>query len=347
MIPPVRVSAVIPARNEENTIAAAVESLAVQLEIAEIIVVDDQSTDNTAAVLAELAAHIPHLRCLETGGLPDGWVGKNFALSIGATTSSGAWLLFTDADVVHLRGSTARALATAASTTADLVSYSPEQEMHTWWERALIPFIFCRLAQKFSYGAVNAAGSGAAAANGQYLLIRRDVYEAIGEHKKVAGEVLEDVALARLVKAAGYRLYFAPGEGIARARMYRTFEAMWQGWTKNLYPLMIGPGKRLWAELLSVVPWIPALLVLLSVLPIRALRPERHFLLALGLIFLAGRHMVYAGLLRRNRFPVSCILYYVIGVALYAAVLVASARRYASGAITWKGREYRVASPGS
>ena len=234
------VSAIVPARNEEATIAAAIESLAAQPEIIEIIVINDQSTDATAAQLAQLSPRYPQLRVLETQSLPNGWVGKNYALSLGAAQASGDWLLFTDADGVHLPGSTARALADAETTGAALVSYSPEQETRTWWERALIPFVYTRLAQKFSYVAVNDPESPAAAASGQYLLIRRRDYERIGGHAAVAGEVLEDVALARIAKQAGIRLHFASGHGIMRVRMYRTFGAMWQGWTKNLYPLMCG-----------------------------------------------------------------------------------------------------------
>src|ERR1700687_2285819 len=347
MTHPISVRAVIPARNEQDTIAAAVESLARQPEIAEIIVVNDHSTDGTAAVLSRLAAHIRHLRCLEAKPLPDGWVGKNFALSVGAAGATGDWLLFTDADVVHLPNSVSRGLSAAADTGATLVSYSPQQELRTWWERALIPFVFCRLAQTFSYAVVNDPGSGVAAANGQYLLIRRDAYQAIGGHTSVPGEVLEDVALARLAKRAGYRLYFAPGPGIAKVRMYSSFSAMWQGWTKNLYPLMIGPGKHRWTELASVVPWIPLLLLAMSLIPFRAFRTERPVLVLAGLMLLAGRHVIYAGMLRRNHFPLSCILYYGLGVILYAAALLASARRYAQGTITWKGREYPVTSPGN
>jgi hypothetical protein len=156
---------------------------------------------------------IEKLRVLETQELPTGWVGKNYAVSLGAAQATGDWLLFTDADGVHLPGSTARALADAAASGAGLVSYSPEQETRTWWERALIPFVYTRLAQKFSYDAVNNPESPAAAANGQYLLIRREDYERIGGHAAVAGEVLEDVALARLAKQAGMRLHFASGHG--------------------------------------------------------------------------------------------------------------------------------------
>ena len=99
--------------------------------------------------------------------------------------ATSAWLLFTDADAVHLEGSTARALKAAEASGAGMVSFSPAQEMHTWWERALIPFVFCRLAQLYSYAEVNDPESPAAAANGQYLLVRREAYDKIGGHAAV------------------------------------------------------------------------------------------------------------------------------------------------------------------
>ena len=119
---PEPVSAIIPARNEEDTIARAVRSLSRQPEITDIIVVNDQSTDGTAAVLTSLRAEIPHLRVLETQNLPEGRVGKNYAVSLGAAQAISPWLLFTDADAEHLRGSTAAALADAAAAGAALVS---------------------------------------------------------------------------------------------------------------------------------------------------------------------------------------------------------------------------------
>jgi hypothetical protein len=360
------VSAIVPARNEEATIGAAVESLAAQPEIKEIIVVNDQSTDGTAAVLLRLAARFPQLRLLETRELPAGWVGKNYAVSLGTAQAIGDWLLFTDADGVHLPGSLAHALADARAHVAALVSYSPEQELRTWWEKSLIPFVYVRLARKFSFDEVNDPDCSAAAANGQYLLIRRDEYERIGGHDAVAGEVLEDVALARLAKRAGAHLYFASGYGIIRVRMYRTFGAMWQGWTKNLYPLMgevvewpepavsadsqaasqekpaegvrqkaAGRSSRaVGRELFRVVPWIPLLLLLLTVV--------HPIIGVVGAGLLAARHAAYAGELRKNRFPAGLALYYFPGVLLYAAVLLNSELHYARGRVAWKGREYPV-----
>ena len=332
------VSAIVPARNEEATIAAAVDSLAAQPEIKEIIVINDHSTDKTAATLQRLSSHYAQLRVLETKELPGGWVGKNYAASLGAAQATGDWLLFTDADGVHLPGSTARAFADAADTGAGLVSYSPEQETHNWWEKALIPFVYTRLGHKYSYAEVNHPDSPAAAASGQYLLIRREDYLRIGGHAAVAGEVLEDVALARLAKQAGVRLHFASGNGIMRVRMYRTFRAMWEGWTKNLYPLMGGmtggSSRAVGRELFRVVPWIPLLVLPLALV---------HLIWGvLGVALLAGRHAAYAADLRRNRFPAALALYYLPGVALYATALLNSELRYARGKVVWKGREYLV-----
>lgn len=332
------VSAIVPARDEEENIARAVESLAGQEAVDQIVVINDQSTDRTGAILRKLAAGDDRLCVLETGNLPDGWVGKNYALWTGAAQAEGEWLLFTDADAVHLPGSAAKALEIAAESGAALISFSPEQQTETWWERAMLPFVFSRLADKFRYRQVNDPTSPLAAANGQYLMIRRDAYDAIGGHQAIAGEILEDVELARRVKSAGYRIYFAPGTGIARVRMYRTFGAMWQGWVKNLYPLMAGSPGRYVREVVTVFPVIPFAFILMFRL--------NWILPVVGLVLLAGRHAWYGGVLRSNRFAASGIIYYIPAVFLYCAALSVSAWRYSRGSVKWKGREYRVGMAG-
>jgi len=331
------VTAIIPARNEESVIAACIASLANQLEIAEILVVNDQSTDATASVVSGHMEKIPKLRLLESGGLPDGWVGKNHALWVGVQQAKCAWLLFTDADAEHERDSVSRALQIANQQEAALVSFSPEQITETWYEKALIPFIYLRLAKRFSYKNVNDPSSTAAAANGQFLMMRRDVYDAIGGHSTVAGEVLEDVALAMRVKGTGHRISFSSGKGIVRVRMYRSFQAMWQGWKKNLYRLLGGTPWAVFREMESTLPWIP-LLVIASGL-------KFPFLFFVGVLLLIARQTSYGRDLARNQYPFSFIFYYVPAVALYVGVLWASYRSHVNGRIQWKGREYSVGAP--
>jgi glycosyltransferase involved in cell wall biosynthesis len=336
------VSTIIPARNEEASIARAVESVAAQLEVGEVIVVNDQSTDRTGAILAELAERIPKLRVLETGPLPAGWVGKNYAVSIGATAATGEWLLFTDADTYHYPGATRRALSDAVDHDAVLVSYSPEQEMKTWWERALIPFVYCRLAATFSYARVNDPGQPDAAANGQFLFVLRDAYEAVRGHAAVGREILEDVALARLMKRKGYGIYFTAPMGVVRTRMYRSFRAMWQGWTKNLYPLVGGNPRPAIVELLEASPVLEFVLSL--VLLALHFAGVSNFVLAPQVGVIAGmllcRNVLYVGALYRNLYPVSYIQYYFAGAALYGAALISSWWKNTRGTVVWKGREY-------
>ncbi len=333
------VTAIVPARNEEAVIAGCITSLACQPEITEILVVNDQSTDATASVVRHLMEKIPNLRLLEAGGLPDGWVGKNHALCVGVQEAKGVWLLFTDADAEHERDSVSRALHIAQECGAALVSFSPEQVTDTWCEKALIPYIYLRLAKRFSYENVNDPKSSAAAANGQFLMMRRDVYEAIGGHSSVAGEVLEDVAIAMRVKSAGQRICFGSGKGIVRVRMYRSFGTLWQGWKKNLYRLMGGTPWAVIREMESNLPWIPFLLIVLGL--------KYPLVLFLGVLLLIARQTSYGLDLVRNQYPFSLIFYYVPGLALYIGVLWASYRGHVNGRIQWKGREYSVGAPQS
>jgi glycosyltransferase involved in cell wall biosynthesis len=332
-----RISAVVPARNEEAVIATCVESLAQQPEIAEVFVVDDQSTDRTAEIVRGLAARIPKIRLLRTEGPPGGWVGKNYAVWIGAQQASEPWLLFTDADAEHLPRAAAHALELAREHDAAIVSFSPEQIVRRWYEKALIPLVFTRLAKLYSYDAVNDPKSPVAAANGQFLLIRREVYESVGGHASLPGEVLEDLALARMVKRAGYRLWFGSGAGFVRVRMYRSFSEMWQGWKKNLYRLIGGTPRAMYSELDDVVPWMVALVLLLGI--------KIPFALFIGVVLLLARQVQYGLQLTRNHYPISLIVFYIPAIALYTAVLRASYRSHQRGTVQWKGREYRVEWP--
>jgi len=333
-----RITAIVPARDEEATIETCVRSLARQAEITEIFVVNDGSTDRTAEIVRGLMGELRNLKLLEAPEIPAEWLGKNHAIWEGAKHASSRWLLFTDADAELLDGAATRALRTAQETGAALVSFSPEQVTRSWYEKALIPFVYYRLAKYFPYDAVRDATSDVAAANGQFLMIRSDVYDEVGGHKSVAGVVLEDGALAKRVKAARYRIWFGSGAGVVRVRMYRSFGAMWEGWKKNLYLLVGGTPGAVYQELFSVVPWIPFGLLLLGLkVPIA---------LVAGVGLLLARHAVYASTLLRNQFRGTYILYYIPAVVLYASVLWASYRAHAQGVVEWKGRRISVGAAG-
>jgi cellulose synthase/poly-beta-1,6-N-acetylglucosamine synthase-like glycosyltransferase len=334
------VSAIVPARNEEAVIRACVESLASQPEILEVLVVDDQSSDRTGAIVEELMREHGKVRLLKSRELPAGWVGKNNAVWQGARNANGEWLLFTDADAIHKGESMEKALGIAERENAAMVSLSPEQVMERWYEKALIPYVYCRLGSRFSYADVNDPKKNVAAANGQFLLIRRDVYNAVGGHASVADEVLEDVALARRVKAAGYRIWFGSEKGIVRVRMYRTFGAMWEGWNKNLYLLMGGSEGEISREIFRALG--PVLSTLIAAISTRGLIDNWAAALTVLAIGFVGLSIAYDDELRRNQFSDRLVWYGMPGRLLFALVLWTSYQGHRHGKLKWKGREYPV-----
>jgi hypothetical protein len=145
------------------------------------------------------------------------------------------------------------------------------------------------------------------------------------------------VALAKRVKAERYNLWFGPGKGLVRTRMYRSFGAMWEGWEKNLYLLVGGTSRSVYRELLAVVPWVPLLLLLVGM--------KLPFALLLGIGLLVARHASYGAYLARNQYSASHIIYYVPAMALYAGVLWSSYRAHSKGLVQWKGRQVSVGLP--
>jgi glycosyltransferase involved in cell wall biosynthesis len=327
------VSIIIPARNEEASLGACLESLAAQIGAAfEIIVVDDGSTDRTR----DIAGNFARVRVISSDPLRQGWTGKNNALLAGAKQARAEWLLFTDADTVHLPGSLARALAEAKKQQADLLSYSPEQVVVTFAERAVMPVIFAELAAHYPPHKVRDETSEIVAANGQYILIRRAAYEAIGGHAAVATEILEDVALARLFRNAGRRVYFRYGGDAVRTRMYRNWPQLREGWTKNLALLFSRP-EFLAFQSLTVwfAAWSTLAIVVSGV-------TSRHFVWILAAAFwlLAYRRIQTAHFATANN-----LLAMAFGLPMFAYLLLRSKKAHASGQVSWKGRAYNVSGP--
>jgi chlorobactene glucosyltransferase len=346
-----RVSAIIPARNEEVNVARVVRSLANQPGLREILVVDDQSADRTAEILTALKLEIPLLRTLRVESLPDGWMGKTYAVAQGARAATGDWLLFTDADTEHLGGSLAELLQRAEDEHADLLSLSPGQETPTWWEKSVIPFVFVKLASLFRFEEVSDPQSPAAAANGQYLLVRREIYERSGGHEAVKSAILEDVELARRIKSLGGKLLFLPGAQWVRTRMYQSFGGMWQGWTKNLYLLYGGNISTMLATVASL--WLLDVFPELAFVAVCLLFALAHagsvaVLTAVGLFILAlVRQWNYSQALARLGFDPALASYQPVGAALLGALMLGSLRAHrGAGSIQWKGRHYATKGKG-
>jgi len=291
------------------------------------------------------------VRVVEAGPVPEGWTGKNNAAAAGSRLARGAWFLFTDADTLHLPRSLARALAEAEDNQADMLSYSPEQMAVTFWEMAALPVVFAELVRQYPPAKVSDPNSSEAAANGQYILIKREAYEAVGGHAAIAGEILEDVALARRVKASGRRLRFRYAEDAVRTRMYRNFHQLRDGWTKNLALLFPKPGRLAMRQLAIFVGIIGTGSVvirsLVSGMP-REFWPallwpqwsvKAGFAIPNGIGFLWMVAYLFREV-RAARFPRRVALPALFGFPFFSYLLLRSMRAHAKGKVGWKGRTY-------
>lgn len=322
------VSIIVPARNEEVSLGDCLRSLVGQTGLAfEIIVVDDASTDRTR----EIAESFEGVRIISAPPLPAGWTGKNNAVIAGTPVARGEWLLFTDADTVHVPGSLARALAEAKRVQADLLSYSPEQVVGTFAERAVMPVVFAELAVEYPPTKVRDPGSGIVAANGQYLLARRAAYDSAGGHTAVAGEILEDVALAKAFRRAGLSVYFRFGGDAVRTRMYRDWAQLRDGWTKNLALLFPHPARR---ALQSLFWW----LVAWSMLAIAVYGSASKSFYRVGFAFFWL--LVYRRIRAAHFSPANNLIAIAFGLPLFAYLLLRSKKGHSSDSVAWKGRFY-------
>ncbi|MCC7367495.1 MAG: glycosyltransferase [Chloroflexi bacterium] len=225
---PLPVAIVIPARDEaENLLLLLPSLLCLEPPPAEIVLVDDRSHDATAAVGRGFG-----IRVVQTSEPPAGWSGKNWACVVGAAQTTAPWLLFADADTWQAPGSLGAACACAEREAADLLSVFPQQECRTLWERLLLPFAFAQYLAAVNprWAADDRASS--ALANGQYLLVRRALYDRVGRHAAVRTSLGEDVALARLARRAGGRVRVFRAESLVRVRMYRSLAGLQTGFRK-------------------------------------------------------------------------------------------------------------------
>ncbi len=329
------VSIIIPARDEETSLGACLESLTAQTGVAfEIIVVDDASTDRTRTTAESFAGvRVISPDPLARGLAGSGWTGKNNALIAGVKQARAEWLLFADADTLHLPGSLARALDEAKKEQADLLSYSPEQVVVTFAERAVMPVIFAELAAQYPPHKVRDETSEIVAANGQYILARRAAYEAVGGHAAVASKILEDVALARLFRDAGHRVYFRYGGDAVRTRMYRNWPQLREGWTKNLALLFPRPEFLAFqSSILWFAAWSALIIAMSGV-------ASRHFVWISAAVFWL---LLYRRIRGAHFATVNNLLAMAFGLPMFAYLLLRSRKAHASGQVSWKGRVYGV-----
>ena len=244
--PSPQVSVLIPARNEESRLSPCLSTISdSDYPILEILVLDDHSTDGTAQLVQQRAKGDSRIRLLSGKPLPEGWVGKPWACHQLSQEAKGDYLLFVDADTRFSDITIAHAVNLAHQEKADLISLWPYLESLTWSEKLVIPFVHLFILfylPHWAKGSLRCFG----AANGQFVLFRRDAYEKIKGHESVRNHMVEDIAIARNMRAAGFKVLNLDGtnpghrNALVECRMYTRFSEVWEGFTKNLYPSFDG-----------------------------------------------------------------------------------------------------------
>jgi hypothetical protein len=325
------VSVIVPARDEAGRVGGCVAALLGQdAAVAEVVVVDDGSGDATAAEAAGAGA-----RVVAAPPPGPGMAGKAAACAHGAAVvAAGRWLAFVDADVTLAPEALSRLLAVCRASGAVAASPLARQATRTWWEELLLPDLGLAVAERLDLDAIADPASPAAFLSGQCLLVRRDAYDAVGGFAAVAGSLVEDLALAAALKAAGGRLELRLAPDLAAVRMYGRFGGLWEGLVKNLAEVWgAGAGdlaRQAARALAGLAPWLA--------LAARPGPPARRVALAGGLLQLTVRA---GGRLVAGSDPRLALAYPAADLVLLAVYADSVRRRRGGAPVTWKGRTYR------
>lgn len=340
------VTVIIPARNEAARIGACLEGLSRQsYRTFEVIVVDDDSSDDTADVVRRFAARLPALTIVSSKGLPHHWAGKCWACWQGANRARGDWLLFLDADVAPQPDLLA-ALVDRATVGRDMITLVPLIHLTSLAERLVLPPFIGLISAIYPFDRVNDPSSPLAFAIGQCIMMRRDVYIAVDGHRAVHGSVLEDMDLARIVKQSGYALDAAIAPDLLEVRMYNGWETLTEGLKKNAIAGYRSGGIRsglmgLRLGLMAVMPW--NMLIAGQTLPLLGGDPALAQALTLAGVALFMIGALCWGVVVHHRFRISPFwgALYGPGTAVYFTLAAQALLQIRSGkGVEWKGRMF-------
>lgn len=340
------VAVIVPARDEAGNIGPCLQGLTAQDYPADrlhIVAIDDESVDATPSIIARFAWDYPNVRLVRSGALSKGWTGKSQACWIGVQRAPAnvEWLCFIDADMRAEPLLLSSAVEAASAADADLLSLAPKHRLGSFAERLMIPCGLYVQSFRQNLARVQARDGDNATATGQFMLVRREAYEAVGGHAAVAAAICEDLELARRLKRAGYVVELMDGTSVISTRMYTGWRTLWPGISKNLSDMLGGPLSTLTTAVTAIVlTWAVVLLPIVDSVSCQAGSPTACY----GLAFSVPAALAALGLHLAGTVYFSIPFWYgflfPLGYTAGAFIALDSIRQRMIGAVRWKGRAY-------
>ena len=343
-----KVSIILPARNEEKYIAKCLESLVKQdYQNYEIIAIDDSSTDNTRKIIAEYANKNSKIIPVNAKEKPDGWMGKNWACMQGYSKATGQLLLFTDSDTVHAANVITLAVTHLRSLNLDALTAIPKMLSLDFWTRVTLPMISTFLHTRFSALRVNDPTKKTGYFFGSFFIIKKEVYDAVGTHKGVKQEVIEDGALGKKVKESGYKMRMVRAEHLIDAVWARDGKTLWNALKRLMVPLYLQNGAIatgiFFAVLFLLFMPFPVL-----VYSIATFDDTSTSSVLLTVISAMSAILIYAGAVIESRMGLYIKLGYTTvltpigGLVVVAGFLSGLIQAKRDAAVSWRGRVYTM-----
>ncbi|MGC9996593.1 MAG: glycosyltransferase family 2 protein [Terriglobia bacterium] len=346
-----RVSIIVAARNEEEALPAALESLlALDYPDFEVVLVDDDSQDHTGAIADEWAskpAARGRLKVLHNKTLPPRWHGKVHALHLASSAVSGEWILATDADMVLHPSVLSVAVSFALERGVQFLSIIPELEFGSFWEKVVLPGFSFLITALFPVHLVNDPASPRALAAGAFILMKRHDLVALGGYARLRNVLIEDLRMAELFKRHGRRIYLAASRGLLHTRMYTSGAEMFLGLSRiafegSGYSIPKTLGAMFLANLLAVFPWVALITRVLADWKLDRAELHDPFLLVAVVACLIAS-LVYLPFILHSRIPPLYVLTLPLAALFYSCVSVYSILTSRIGrGVSWKDRRYRA-----
>jgi chlorobactene glucosyltransferase len=341
-----QLTVIVPARNEADNIGRCVCALLAQDYPAQrlnVIVVDDHSVDDTAAIVRRIMADHPQLSLVLSPPLPPRWTGKSHACWIGArvATPQSEWLCFIDADVWGESALLSSAVRAAIDRKLDLLSLTPRQHLKSFAERLILPCGLILLSFVQDLRQAQARSTAQVTATGQFFLVRRASYDAVGGHAAVSSDICEDLEFARRLKQSGRTVLLMHGEDAVSTRMYTGWRTLWPGLAKNLIDTLGGRSATLMIAAVAVtLAWAAVGIPVQDAAAGLKHVPDAWAALIPAVLASAAAFGLHIAAARHFRIPLYYGLLFPLGYPVGAVMALDSVRRRLSGRVTWKGRTY-------